>query len=169
MDNKKLTTKLLSASNYSLLTDITPFVATYIEKLVYDVATYVDTQIKVGKIEVIKHFNGKTELSQEIVGVPSAYSSIDGTEDALVAFAQLYSKLGVDSFDALAKEVLVDFLNLHNGLFVVQLSQDNICELSLDVPKQNGNYALDVADYQSITVIPIIFTFGTIKFLLCEG
>lgn len=168
MDNNKLTNKLLSNTNFPLLKDATSFVTTYIEKLVYDVVTYVDTEITIGKIEILDSYQGKVELSQGITGVPSAYSAIDGATNALVEFAEQYSHLGIKKFDDLAKEVLVDFLNLHNGLFVVQLSKNNICELSLDVPKQNGNYAFDHSSYKSITVIPIMFSFGTVKFLLCE-
>ena len=168
MDNKAITNKLLSNSNFPLLKNATVFVTTYIEKLVYDVLTYVDADISIGQIEILDNYQGKCELSQGITGVPSAYSAIDAPSAALVEFAEQYSHLGIKQFDDLAKEVLVDFLNLHNGLFVVQLSKDNICELSLDVPKQNGNYACDHTTYKSITVIPIIFSFGTVKFLLCE-
>lgn len=167
MDNKKLTGELLEASNYSLI-NATAFVKTYIEKLVYDVLTYVDDNISVGKIEILDSYTAKHELSQEITGVPSAYSSVDGSSAALSAFAESYAHLGITDFDMLAKEAIVDFLNLHNGLFVVSLSQNNICELSLTAPKQNGNYSIDNAQYKSITVIPVIFSFGTVKFLLCE-
>lgn len=170
MDNKKLADKLLGSSNYpSLDKKLNSFVKTYIEKLIYDVISYVDEHIVVGTIEVLDNYRGRTELSQNITGIPSAYSSIDGTPDVLAQFAEQYSHLGIKEFDLLAKEAIIDFLNLHNGLFVVQLSSDNICELSLDVPKQNGNYNLDSAIYKSITVIPVVFTYGTVKFLLCES
>ena len=101
--------------------------------------------------------------------MPSAYSCVEGRDDALTAFAQSYSHLGITSFDMLAREAILDFLNLHNGLFVVMLSKNNICELSLDAPKQNGNYSIDLAQYKSITVIPVTFQFGTVKFFLCES
>ena len=86
----------------------------------------------------------------------------------LVEFAERYSHLGIKTFDVLAREAILDFLNLHNGLFVVMLSKNNICELSLDAPRQNGNISLDLAQYKTITVIPIIFPYGTVKFFLCE-
>lgn len=167
MDNNRRTAKILSASNYSLLT-ISPFVATYIEKLIYDVITYVDDDIKVDNIEIIENYSIEAELSQEITGVPSAYSAIDGSADSLAGFAEKYSHLGITEFNLLAREAIIDFLNLHNGLFVVDLSKNKICELSLGVPKQNGNYSLDYNKCKSITVIPIMFSFGIIKFLLCE-
>lgn len=167
MDNKKLTDTLLAASNYSSI-NATEFVQAYIEKLVFDIVTYVDDSISVGRIEILDSYVGKNELSQEITGIPSAFSSVDGSSFALTSFAEKYSHLGITEFDVLAREAIVDFLNLHNGLFVVDLSRSNICELSLTAPKQSGNYSIDNATYKSITVIPVIFSFGTIKFLLCE-
>ncbi len=168
MDNNKSVSRILDASNYRSLQNMSEFVRTYIEKLVYNIHMYVDSSFDLGKIEILTDFSGKVELSQAITGVPSAYSCVDGKEDALVAFAEHYSHLGVKTFDVLAREAILDFLNLHNGLFVVMLSKNNICELSLDAPKQNGNYSIDLAQYKSITVIPAIFSYGTVRFFLCE-
>ena len=168
MDNKKSVSKILEASNYLSLPNMSDFVRTYIEKLVYNINMYVDQDFSLGSIEILNDFSGKCELSQAITGVPSAYSCIDGKEDVLTPFAEHYSHLGIKKFDMLAREAILDFLNLHNGLFVVMLSKNNICELSLDAPKQNGNFSLDLAQYKSITVIPVMFSYGTIKFFLCE-
>ena len=168
MDNKKSCSRILEASNFFSLTDMSDFVKTYIEKLVYNISMYVDPDFSLGNIEILGDFTGKCELSQAITGVPSAYSCIEGKDETLVAFAERYSHLGIKSFDVLAREAILDFLNLHNGLFVVMLSKNNICELSLDAPRQNGNFSLDLAQYKSITVIPVIFSYGTVKFFLCE-
>ena len=168
MDNKRACSKILEASNIDSL-NLSDFVRTYIEKLVHNISLYVDPDFSLGSIEVLTGFSGKCELSQAITGVPSAYSCVDGRESALTAFAENYSHLGVTSFDVLAREAILDFLNLHNGLFVVMLSKNNICELSLDAPKQNGNFSLDLAQYKSITVIPVTFSYGTVKFFLCES
>ena len=169
MDNNKTCAKILEASNYASFTDMTDFVKTYIEQLVYNISMYVDADFSLGSIEILNDFSGRVELSQAITGVPSAYSCVDGREEALVEFAKRYSHLDIKTFDVLAREAILDFLNLHNGLFVVMLSKNNICELSLDAPKQSGNYSIDLAQYKSITVIPVIFTYGTVKFFLCEA
>lgn len=168
MDNNKSCARILEASNYLSVPNMSDFVKTYIEKLVYNISMYVDSDFSLGSVEILTDYSGKIELSQAITGVPSAYSCVEGKEDVLVTFAEHYSHLGVKSFDVLAKEAILDFLNLHNGLFVVMLSKNNICELSLDAPKQNGNYSLDLAQYKSITVIPVMFSYGTVKFFLCE-
>ncbi len=168
MDNKRSYTRILEASNYLSLPKMSDFVRTYIEKLVYNISMYVDPEFSLGSIEIVSGFSGKCELSQAITGIPSAYSCVEGREEALVSFAENYSHLGIRTFDVLAREAILDFLNLHNGLFVVMLSKNNICELSLDAPKQNGHFSVDLAQYKSITVIPVMFSYGTVKFYLCE-
>ena len=92
MDNNKSYSKILEASNYLTVDNISDFVKTYIEKLVYNICMYVDSDISLGNIEILDTVSGKCELSQAITGIPSAYSCVDGKEDALVAFAENYSQ-----------------------------------------------------------------------------
>lgn len=169
MTNDELVINILENSNYNDISrDLTDFVKTYINKLVSDVAMYVDSSIVVENIQTVDKYTAGQELSQDITGVPSAYSAIDGDPATLAHFAESYAKLGIDSFDVLAKEALLDFLNLHNGLFIVLLSKLNLCELSLNAPKQNDKLSITTEVNGKITIIPIRFSFGIVKFLLYE-
>ena len=168
MDNTRSCSRILEASNYGSLNEISEFVRTYIEKLINNICMYVDSEFSLGNIEILNDFNGKCELSQSITGVPSAYSCVDGRDEVLVKFAKDYSHLDITSYDALAREAILDFLNLHNGLFVVLLSKNNICELSLDAPGQPATQTRELSQFKTITVIPVIFSYGTVKFFLCE-
>lgn len=169
MDNEQLVISLLSKTNYNVLPPTTTeFVKSYIQKFVSDVVMYVDATVSIGTIEFVTTYTANQELSQKITGIPSAYSAIDGEIDALVAFSEKYAHLGISEYDVLAKEAIVDFLNLHNGLFVVLLSKLNICELSLAAPKQSGSFSLTSPINGKITIVPITFSFGTVKFLLYE-
>lgn len=169
MDNITAMNALLEKTNYKLIaSESSDFVNSYIRKLIINLLTYVNNDITVGDIELVSEYHANRELSQEITGVPSAYSAIDADEQALVGFAEDYSKMGIKEYDTLAKESLLDFLNLHNGLFVVELSKMNICELMLTAPKQNGAFLMTSPVSGKITIIPVTFPYGTIKFLLCE-
>lgn len=169
MDNTKLVNDIINNSNYNDISqELSDFVKIYIQKLISDITLYVDSNISIEKIELTDFYNTNNELSQNITGIPSAYSAIDGDETALVNFAEAYCKLGVDKFDTLCKEAIVDFLNLHNGLFIVHLSQLNLCELSLTAPVQEGTLDLSSSVKYEITIIHVKFSFGTVKFLLLE-
>lgn len=168
MDNKRPYSRILESSNFSQVEGLSEFAGYYIEKLVYNISIYADADCTLGSIELIQGFSCRCELCQTIGGERSACSYIDGRDEVLVAFAESYSQLGIRSFDILAREALLDFLNLNNGLFAVMLSRNNICELSLEAPVQGGSFSVDNAQYRSITVIPVIFQYGTVKFYLCE-
>ena len=74
--------------------------------------------------------------------------------------------MGVTAYDDLAKEVILDFLNLHNGLFVVDLSKEDSIELSLEPPiQEDTDFSLRMGH---ITAIPVQFSFGKLTFLLIE-
>lgn len=168
MDSEQILQNILDNSNIDTLENASDFIRGYIKKLILDIILYVDSNINLGTIELVDSYSIENELSQEITGLPSAYSAIDGDEKVLTSFAESYSHLGIAEYDSLCKEALLDFLNLHNGLFIVYLSEENICELSLSVPKQNGNKKLLSPYKGKITVIPVNFSFGTAKFLLLE-
>lgn len=171
MSTEELLQTILDNSNFNTIsTSINEFTRNYIKKLLLDIILYVDANISLGDISFSDSYLLEHEVSQEIVGVPSAYSAIDANAKVLTAFAESYSHLGIAEFDMLCKEALLDFLNLHNGLFVVELSEKKICELSLGVPKESDNYNLELSNRLEgrITLIPVNFTYGTITFILLK-
>ena len=169
MNSEELVKTILSNSNFeSLKNSMSDFTKQYIEKLILDIVLYVDTNISLGDISFCDDYHLEHEVSQEITGVPSAYSALDGNVKVLSAFAESYSNLGIAEFDSLCREALLDFLNLHNGLFVVDLSEQKSCELSLGVPKQSEDFELTSELQGKITLIPVTFSYGTIKFILLK-
>ncbi|MDO4508649.1 MAG: hypothetical protein Q4B53_01850 [Lachnospiraceae bacterium] len=167
-DQELLNNILLNSSFESKKSEMDEFSILYVTKLVSDIILYVDADISLGDITFCDSYNLEHEVSQEITGIPSAYSALDGNIKVLTAFAESYSNLGIAEFDSLCRESLLDFLNLHNGLFVVELSEKNICELSLGVPKQGNSYEIKPTSslHGHITLIPITFSYGTITFVL---
>lgn len=167
-DQELLNNILLNSSFESKKSEMDEFSVLYIIKLLSDIILYVDTDISLGDITFCDSYHLEHEVSQEITGIPAAYSALDGNIKVLTAFAECYSNLGIAEFDSLCKESLLDFLNLHNGLFVVELSEKNICELSLGVPKHGSSHELKLTSdlHGHITLIPVTFSYGTITFVL---
>jgi hypothetical protein len=67
-------------------------------------------------------------------------------------------------FDEYVKASLEDFLNLHNGLFSVNMSNAYSVEIALDPPMHcdEPTYKMNKGSF----VIPVIYPFGTIYLLL---
>lgn len=100
---------------------------------------------------------------QKIDGPFSIQSVIDMDEKAATLFATRYAGEAFESFDEYCQASLDDFLNLHNGLFLVNMSNSYDIELQLNPPEviNDINYMPSGNTY----FLPIIFTFGTVNFL----
>jgi len=90
-------------------------------------------------------------------------SVIDMDDDTATAFASRYVNEQFSEFNDYAKASLEDFLNLHNGLFNVNLSNDYSEEFHLEPPEVHKFDVLTLGQYSYL--FPIIFPFGTISFI----
>ena len=69
-----------------------------------------------------------------------------------------------DEYDEYVKASLEDFLNLHNGLFIVNCSNSDSLELSISAPTHYDNM---VIDFENVAYhFPIIYSFGTVHYIL---
>lgn len=101
---------------------------------------------------------------QYIFGKISIRAAIDMDEETGVVFASRYADETFREFDEYAKASLEDFMNLHNGLFNVNMSNERSIELTLCPPEIHNN---DVISFESGShIFPIIFPFGTVNFIL---
>lgn len=93
----------------------------------------------------------------------SVTSAIDIDMNAAIAFASRYVHEEFDDFDEYVKASLEDFLNLHNGLYNVNLSNDFSLELSLDPPVVHHCDVLTLS--KGAYLFPVVYPFGTVNFL----
>ena len=91
------------------------------------------------------------------------YSALVIVPNTGVSFGYRYVVVHFVVFDEYVKASLEDFLNLHNGLYNVNLSNDFSIELTLDPPKIHHYDVLSLS--QNAYLFPVIYPFGTINFL----
>ena len=103
-------------------------------------------------------------VTQKDEGLLSFNSGVDMSKSVAIAFASRYAKEEFHEFDEYVKASIEDFLNLHNGLFNVNMSNEFSLELNLCPPEVHEEETLTNAT--KIYVFPIIFPFGTIHFLM---
>ena len=142
------------------------FILKYIIKLLHDLSLFVELDVTIGEIQLAHSYAAGHELMQKIIGIPSAFTGIDGDANVLVQFAEKYSHTPINTYDIMAKDAIIDFMNLHNGLFVVDLSKEDAIELSLDPPlHEDVDFELALGH---VATIPVKFTFGELVFFLIE-
>lgn len=92
----------------------------------------------------------------------NAYISMD--KKTAIKFASRYVHEEFQDYDEYVQASLEDFINLQNGLFIVNISNDSNTELTLGAPEQKTKSPLS---FENRTLhFPILYTFGNIDFYI---
>ena len=84
-------------------------------------------------------------------------------EATAIEFASRYVGEPFAAFDEYVQASLEDFLNLHNGLFIVNLSNEFSMELELSAPERIED---PLIVFENTTYyFPILYSFGTVNFI----
>lgn len=102
----------------------------------------------------------KQELTCPLFHVTSA---LNMNEDSSIIFASRYAKEDFTEFDEYVRASKEDFLNLHNGLFVVNLSNEYAVESTLLPPEEESNEIFSPGE--ETYLFPILYPFGIIHFI----
>ncbi|MCI9491892.1 MAG: chemotaxis protein CheX [Lachnospiraceae bacterium] len=102
-------------------------------------------------------------VSQVVDGAFSFLSALDMNHEAAIAFASRYVDEEFEEFDEYVSASMEDFLNLHNGLFSVNMSNDYTVELHLQPPEAHENTVLSTEAPSYL--LPVIYSFGTVNFI----
>ncbi len=102
-------------------------------------------------------------VSQEITGKYYIKLYIDMPETTCIEFANRYTGDDYEDFDEYVAAALEDFVNLHNGLFCVNLSNTHGIELQLNPPVIETTPLLTFKN--DAFMMPVIYPFGTINFI----
>jgi CheY-specific phosphatase CheX len=95
----------------------------------------------------------------------NSYISMDRT--TAVAFASRYVNERFETFDEYVQASLEDFLNLQNGLFTVNISNDSSTELTLTAPEHIESSTITFSG--NTLYFPILYSFGRVEFFLEKG
>lgn len=103
-------------------------------------------------------------VSQKINGDYSVSTYLNMDKDVAIEFASRYAGESFFEFDEYVEASLDDFLNLHNGLFVANCSNEYSLELTLSTLEHITDSFIN---FEDITYyFPVLFSFGQVDFLL---
>lgn len=125
---------------------------------------FIGDDFTVLNLQKLSTLDGRHTVSQEITGHTHYALLLDMEENAAVKFANRYAHDNFESYGDEAGEFisasLEDFLNLHNGLFLVNLSSRTNESLTLQPPVTKHNEITSLPD--NAYLLPIMFPFGTV-------
>lgn len=104
-------------------------------------------------------------VSQAITSGREYITHIDCDRDTAMAFASRYAKEEFSEFDEYVIAALEDFLNLHNGLFIVNVSNSTSKNISLAPPEITMDGV--ISGPNKCVDFPVAYPFGTIHLIIC--
>ena len=112
----------------------------------------------------LKEYPATQATCQEITGSFAMKTLLDGDKNTLIEFASRYAKDDFKNYDEFVEASVDEFFNLNNGLFLVNISNNNGIELDLMPPIRHKNALLSTG-FKTF-VLPIMYPFGTIHIVL---
>ena len=104
-------------------------------------------------------------VSQAISNNNDYLTHIDCDRDTAIAFASRYANEEFTEFDEYVIAALEDFLNLHNGLFIVNVSNNTSETIALAPPEITMEGVLSGPN--KCVDFPVAYPFGTIHLIIC--
>lgn len=104
-------------------------------------------------------------VSQAITSGREYITHIDCDRDTAISFASRYAKEEFGEFDEYVIAALEDFLNLHNGLFIVNVSNATSKNISLAPPEITMDGV--ISGPNKCVDFPVAYPFGTIHLIIC--
>lgn len=149
----------LEGTNKSLYYD-------YIELLINNLVRFIGDDFTI--LEPVRFEDPNKELfkvTQDIEGENfNANTALFGSQPVIIEFASRFIQEPLIEINDYTQAATCDFLNLHNGLFTVNTSNDKGIELKLTPPFFSKNRVDN--EGREIMVLPVFFTFGTVNFLI---
>ena len=136
----------------------------YLELLFNNLVRYIGDDFSTLPPSICNEFATEYCISQTIEGtfVVNTYLNMD--EATALAFAERYSGESYHEVDEYVLASIEDLLNLQNGLFIVNASNESLRDFSIGIIEQHQN---TITTFKPTTFLfPICYSFGIIYFIM---
>ena len=135
----------------------------YIELLFNSFIRFVGDDYTPLSTELCENFSADCVVRQDICGEYAISTYIGMNQATAINFASRYVKENFSVYDEYVQASLDDFLNLNNGLFTVNCSNDKALELTLSAPEHLDGEPLT---FKKAYKLKVLYPFGTVHFII---
>lgn len=135
----------------------------YIELLFNSFIRFVGDDYTPLSTELCENFSADCVVRQDICGEYAISTYIGMNQTTAINFASRYVKENFSVYDEYVQASLDDFLNLNNGLFTVNCSNDKALELTLSAPEHLDGEPLT---FKKAYKLKVLYPFGTVHFII---
>jgi len=150
--------------------DIDSFCKDYTVLLVNNLVRFISTKLRLKGLKMVEECDLDFGAYQVIEGDKTLFTAIRASEDEFISFAKIYADeiyAGVefDEVDELAQDSVAEFINLQNGIFLVNCSEDGI---KLDMQPQSAVIDKTFDFSKKAYIISIELEFGDVEFIIAN-
>lgn len=142
------------------------YIIQYISLFAKNLIRFIDNQVYLEVHGLDQPFNYDWVVHQDIVGEKTLYTAIAANEEVFLEIASAYAEEQLTEIDELAKASVSEFLNLHNGIFLVNMSNQG-CELEMK-PQQVTHHS-EIQGEATSYILKVQTTKGTFSLLLSQN
>lgn len=135
----------------------------YISLFIRNIIRFIDADFRPLEITPINDYKLQWGVSQEIIGETKLNTYIAADEESFINFAGRYAKDNYSNNDEYVQAAVGEFLNLVNGLYLVNMSNNDV---ELELNPQNVLSEANLTDLSEAFCIPIDFSFGRINIII---
>lgn len=148
---------LENASNAKILSD-------YMTMMFKNIIRFIGSEFTPLENFIVRDFDAEKLVRQSFTGSYSGTTCITADEYVYTEFAKRFAGESMGDITGFVNETVGEFLNVTNGLFAVNESNDSGAELTMTPQEaiENSKVTFDKPAY----CIPVMFSFGEIDFII---
>ncbi len=143
------------------------FYSDYILLFIRNLIRFLGDDFSLGEVQRGVTVSMNYACRQEITGDMSATVVIGGTESGFIGIAARYAGEDLNETDGYTKACVCELLNLQNGLFAVNMSNERSLELDLTPQVSEEKMMINIPD--NGIAINLSFSFGDIKIAVVKN
>ncbi|MED4353952.1 hypothetical protein P9265_16665 [Schinkia azotoformans] len=139
--------------------------ANYLSLFAKNLIRFIDDQVRLEAKKVNDQYKANWMVTQLIKGTGAGEQTLSTgmgcDEETFIKFASIYAEETIDEIDELAKASVSEFLNLHNGIFLVNMSNRGV-ELNMEPQQIHENAIVPV----NAVIVTAYLSFGAIDVMI---
>lgn len=137
----------------------------YLSLLLRNIIRFIDSNFRPLDIVPITNYNLQCSVSQKITGKVNFNTYISADEETFISLAGKFAKESYSINDDYVKASVGEFLNLINGIYLVNMSNDDI---DLELTPQSIVSNSTLSDLSEAFCIPLVFSFGIVDIIVSK-
>ncbi len=160
-------TKLVSEFYHLEDADNARMLRDYVTMLFKSIIRFIDSDFTPLEAVMVRSYDAECLVRQDITGSYEAATCVTAGAYEYSEFAKRFAGDSMGDVSEFLNETVGEFLNVINGLFAVNESNEQGIEITMNPQTaiSNGNITFDKAAY----CIPVVFSFGEVDFIVSAG